>query len=386
MPAALPHQTARGQSMTCRCLARALRPIAHFAALTLAVFASSPAIAAAGPNAPATDDLPVVERFVSPVGDPEDFRLPAPGEGRGFCLTRGLQGRHRDRHLGLDLSNRQAGGEVRAPADGIVVEARRYRGWGQLVVIAHRLSEGTWVLSLLAHLQPGSVDVSAGDRVTAGQPIGAVGRSGHASGPHLHFELRRLGHANPWVTLWERAPVLDPLRVLGQRLADALFVGPTTRNGTDGGHCLQHAVSATGWRVGDPEARLTRREFYAWLARANGERLPRRASWPSVRARAAALGWIGSMPASAAAGLSPVCHEEASRALSLAMAGGRLRVPPAGERVDAQSLEVRGLTVPRLPEHEDFSWTTGPDRPLTRSDGALLLAAAREGGRSESLR
>src|SRR5262249_7002509 len=136
------------------------------------------------------DDVPVVDRFVSPVGDPGDYALPAPGEARGVPVTRGVQ-MGRDRHLGLDLSQRNFCGLVRAPADGVVLEARRYGGWGYLVVLAHRLPGGDVVLSLLAHLRPGSIAVNAGDHVVAGQALAAVGRSGHASGPHLHFEMRR---------------------------------------------------------------------------------------------------------------------------------------------------------------------------------------------------
>jgi murein DD-endopeptidase MepM/ murein hydrolase activator NlpD len=59
--------------------------------------------------------------------------------------------------------------------------------------------------------------VSEGDQITAGTRIGAVGSSGRATGPHLHFELRVLGHA------------VDPLPALGieqrpfsERLGDLL--------------------------------------------------------------------------------------------------------------------------------------------------------------------
>src|SRR5262245_65028737 len=130
-------------------------------------------------------ELPLAEQFVSPVGDPSDFALPAPGEDHGYVLTRGVQRKH-DRHLGLDLSNRARGGEVRAPADGVVIESRRYGGWGQLVVIAHRLASGECVMSLLAHLQPGSVKVKPGDVVDAGEAVAGVGGSGHDSGLQLH--------------------------------------------------------------------------------------------------------------------------------------------------------------------------------------------------------
>jgi murein DD-endopeptidase MepM/ murein hydrolase activator NlpD len=57
------------------------------------------------------------------------------------------------------------------------------------VTIAH--SNG--VRSMYAHLS--RIDVRVGERIAAGSPIGLVGATGHASGPHLHFELRLRGAA-----------------------------------------------------------------------------------------------------------------------------------------------------------------------------------------------
>jgi murein DD-endopeptidase MepM/ murein hydrolase activator NlpD len=54
--------------------------------------------------------------------------------------------------------------------------------------------------------------VEAGDQVQAGQVIGTVGRSGHATGPHVHFEVRRDGKAyNPLHLLEpsDRSPVFE---------------------------------------------------------------------------------------------------------------------------------------------------------------------------------
>lgn len=57
---------------------------------------------------------------------------------------------------------------------------------GNYVLIDHENGE----YSLVAHLQHGSVRVHAGERVTAGQPLGLCGNSGNASEPHVHYHLQ----------------------------------------------------------------------------------------------------------------------------------------------------------------------------------------------------
>ena len=58
-----------------------------------------------------------------------------------------------------------------------------------MVVVAH----GGGVRTLYAHLA--SVTVALGSRVRAGSPLGLMGATGHATGPHLHFEVRVRGLA-----------------------------------------------------------------------------------------------------------------------------------------------------------------------------------------------
>jgi murein DD-endopeptidase MepM/ murein hydrolase activator NlpD len=62
-------------------------------------------------------------------------------------------------------------------------------GYGNLVVIAHRLGMTSWY----AHLS--SIDVRPGRCLVAGVRIGSVGSTGWSTGPHLHFELRLRGAA-----------------------------------------------------------------------------------------------------------------------------------------------------------------------------------------------
>ncbi|MGC8800456.1 MAG: hypothetical protein C0184_10370 [Chloroflexus aggregans] len=95
------------------------------------------------------------------------------------------------------------GQPVLAAADGVVVALRNDirdspwagTGWidittpdlrGNYVVIKHH----EHVYTLYAHLQRGSIKVTLGETVHAGQPIGACGHSGHSSEPHLHFQLQ----------------------------------------------------------------------------------------------------------------------------------------------------------------------------------------------------
>ena len=70
-------------------------------------------------------------------------------------------------------------------------------GYGWLIVVDH----GSGVTSWYAHLS--RLEVAAGQQVAAGSLIGRVGASGHATGPHLHFEVR------------VRDAATDPLTALG---------------------------------------------------------------------------------------------------------------------------------------------------------------------------
>lgn len=176
------------------------------------------------------EQTPWATTMIYPVGDPLDFQQPAPGETQGFALSRGLRARG-DRHEGLDLSNRSAGGQVRAVAPGLVVTTRTgwAGGWGNMVVLAHRLPGGDLLFSLFAHLLPGSIAVREGEVVALGQPLGRIGSTGHSSGPHLHLEFREMKaltsfDTTPLGEAWMKASIVDPLRVLSTMMPR----GPTT--------------------------------------------------------------------------------------------------------------------------------------------------------------
>ena len=87
-------------------------------------------------------------------------------------------------HYGVDLSA-PIGSPIRSAADGTVVEASYSGGgFGRLVVIDH----GGGVQTFYAHLS--RIDVIAGQEVRRGEIVGALGRSGRVTAPHLHYEVR----------------------------------------------------------------------------------------------------------------------------------------------------------------------------------------------------
>lgn len=98
--------------------------------------------------------------------------------------------RGRSRHPGLDVDG-ETGDAVWAAARGVVTWAgpapAGYSGYGTLVIVDH----GEGVETLYAHLS--ALSVARGERVEAGDQVGAIGTTGHVTGSHLHFEVRRNG-------------------------------------------------------------------------------------------------------------------------------------------------------------------------------------------------
>jgi murein DD-endopeptidase MepM/ murein hydrolase activator NlpD len=87
-------------------------------------------------------------------------------------------------HEGIDLPA-PVGTPVFAAADGRVVYAgAAIRGYGNLIVLKHAGD------LLTAYAHNSILLVSQGQSVRAGDRIALVGQSGHATGPHLHFEVR----------------------------------------------------------------------------------------------------------------------------------------------------------------------------------------------------
>lgn len=94
-------------------------------------------------------------------------------------------------HKGMDIVSKK-GTPIYAAADGKVVDVGYRSGYGNTVIVSH----GNGLETLYAHCS--ATYVSVGDSVVAGESIAAVGRSGYATGTHLHFEVHLNGNTvNP---------------------------------------------------------------------------------------------------------------------------------------------------------------------------------------------
>lgn len=87
-------------------------------------------------------------------------------------------------HKGIDIAN-DTGTPIRATASGVIVFSGRKGGYGNMVVINH----GYGYTTIYAHNSKNAV--SSGDKVKMGQIIAYIGETGNATGPHLHYEVRR---------------------------------------------------------------------------------------------------------------------------------------------------------------------------------------------------
>ena len=121
-------------------------------------------------RAPATCPIALAWPLAAPVGD-------------------GFGPRGNRFHAGIDLIAAQ-GTPVGAAAAGRVVFAGfAAGGWGKLVIVAH----ANGVKTMYAHLA--TVAIHRNELVAVGSRLGTIGATGHASGPHLHFEVRLRGAA-----------------------------------------------------------------------------------------------------------------------------------------------------------------------------------------------
>lgn len=183
--------------------ARALRRYQRRAGLS--------ADAVAGPATLSRMRRPVRRRGSTPrsggeVGGPVLFFRPLGGP-----ITDGFGVRWGRPHQGIDFPA-ASGARVEAAGRGVVAFAGwNTGGYGNLVIVDHRLGFQTWY----AHLS--AVTSYVGERVTGGTRVGLVGSTGYSTGPHLHFEVRHHG-----------APV-DPMPRLLGGVASSSVTGPRSR-------------------------------------------------------------------------------------------------------------------------------------------------------------
>ncbi|HSQ59463.1 MAG TPA: peptidoglycan DD-metalloendopeptidase family protein [Acidobacteriota bacterium] len=277
------------------------------------------------PAARADDAAPIAGAFVYPVGDEFDYGKPRSGEYSGFYVSGEFldtRGRKRKRvHRGVDLSNGRSGAEVRSVASGVVeavdanalIKVRRKQkvkvpvmvdgkkvmktktrtrtihkwrtGWGNYVVVRHTLKNGQTVLSLYGHLAPKSVLVKKGDLVSAGQPLGKVGRTGRASSAHLHLEIRKSLPAEgtdenlvggeepeekpkPEELHFARLATIDPLPFLGERVVRFNDLEPGTWQARYALAALRDGLLAGDRDKFEPDDQITRADFYRALMNA----------------------------------------------------------------------------------------------------------------------
>ena len=95
---------------------------------------------------------------------------------------------YRKMHQGIDFAA-GTGTPVVAPSDGVVVEARRWGGYGNWLRIRH----ANGLESGYGHLSRYGSGIRAGQRVSQGQVVAYVGSTGATTGPHLHYEIWRNG-------------------------------------------------------------------------------------------------------------------------------------------------------------------------------------------------
>ncbi|UTW02569.1 peptidoglycan DD-metalloendopeptidase family protein [Amphritea atlantica] len=112
-----------------------------------------------------------------------NFNLPASGRfSSPFGLKRFFNDQPRNPHSGLDIAGGQ-GGAINAPAPGKVVAVGEYFFNGNTVIVDH----GYGLTTMYCHMS--RIDVKTGDQLNTGESIGAIGKTGRVTGPHLHWSV-----------------------------------------------------------------------------------------------------------------------------------------------------------------------------------------------------
>ena len=164
---------------------------------------TKPGFISSAPVAPTTESAPVAAtsgaNFTDSHGETAHNVRPVHGEvTSAFGWRRDPFTNRMKFHQGVDL-RAAYGQEVQAASAGIVVFSGDQGGYGTSVVVEH--ADGT--RTRYAHLS--ATLVRKGDQVGAGEPVGRAGRSGRATGTHLHFEVIGRDGRRMEPQLWARA-------------------------------------------------------------------------------------------------------------------------------------------------------------------------------------
>lgn len=137
---------------------------------------------------PVEAELTVIHEASGPMTTPKTVQYPL----ENYLITQGYS----LFHPGIDLAA-PFGTDTYPVKDGVVqdVSFSRY-AYGNAVLVDH----GDKINSLYAHLS--KITVTPGQKITTLTKLGEIGRTGHATGPHLHLEIRKTGAPiNPFVVL-----------------------------------------------------------------------------------------------------------------------------------------------------------------------------------------